>query len=65
MDDRDIGDRDAVWQSKEDVAPSPRADGCAIHRGAITSRKAGEGVGGLATGPRRCPPCAQHSTKSL
>jgi hypothetical protein len=39
---RDIGNSDAVRQGQEDVTPSPRADGCAVCRGAGTSHQAGD-----------------------
>jgi hypothetical protein len=50
VDDRDIGDSDASRQGKENVAPSPRADGHAVSKGAGPSRDAGEAAEGWLKG---------------
>jgi hypothetical protein len=60
VDDRDVGDGDALWKGHEDVALSLRANGRAIGGGASTSSKAWEWAEGWFEGEGNARPV--HST---
>jgi hypothetical protein len=63
--DTNVGDGDALGQVHKDVAPSFEAKCGTVSRGAGAG-SGGRGVsGGVAPGWRRCPPSAQHCTKSV
>jgi hypothetical protein len=60
VDDRDVGDGDALWKGHEDVAPSLRASGRAVGGGASAGSETWESAEGWFKGGGDA--CPVHST---